>query len=62
MSDLHNHTLRVHVENNDNEGCLLVILFVLLLIFYQLCAISQLLKENIQSSASAEQIQIEEQK
>ena len=62
MSDLHNHTLRVHVENNDNEGCLLVILFVLLLIFYQLCAIGQLLKENIQSPASAEQTKIVEQK
>ena len=62
MNDLRNDVVRVKVENNDNEGCLFMIFFVLLLIFYQLCAIGQFLKENIQSSASVEQTQIEEQK
>lgn len=62
MSDLHNHTLRVHVENNDNEGCLFLIFLVLIIILYQLCAIGQFIKENIKSPASAEQTQIVEQK
>jgi len=62
MIDLRNEVVRVKVVNDDSGGCLLVIFFVLLLIFYQLCAIGQFLKENIQSSASVEQTQIEEQK
>lgn len=62
MSDLHNHTLRVHVENNDNEWWLFLIFLVLIIILYQLCAIGEFIKENIKSPASAEQTQIEEQK
>ena len=62
MPDLRNEVVRVKVVNNDSGGCLLVILFVLLLIFYQLCAIGQFIRENIKSPASAEQTQIVEQK
>lgn len=63
MSDLQKPAVRVKVVNNDdNEGCLFVILLVLVVILYQLCAIGQFLKENIKSPASAEQTQIEEQK
>lgn len=62
MIDLRNDVVRVKVVNDDSGGCLLVILLVLVVILYQLCAIGQFLKENIKSPASAEQIQIEEQK